>query len=143
MEFISDSIARRKVVESANVDTSSCDIGSLTFVKTILEEYLSGGGDSLSDLLDIMTGLAWLGVCIGWSEVEAFGFAKWAGADSMLEDSATYEVDLVLWVGLSWRVGTSGKVTLQTSIGLSAILCIADSLNTTSELRTICLFLGS
>ena len=58
MEFISDSIARRKVVESANVDTSSCDIGSLTFVKTILEEYLSGGGDSLSDLLDIMTGLA-------------------------------------------------------------------------------------
>ena len=40
-------------------------------------------------------------------------------------------------------LGTSENITLRTSIGLSAVLCIADSLNTTSELRTICLCSGS
>ena len=50
--------------------------------------------------------------------------------------------DLVLWARLSWRAGSLEKVTLRTSVRLSAILWIVDSLNTMSELRTICLFLG-
>ena len=72
---------------------------------------------------------------------EPFGSAE--SVDSVWELSVTCETDLVLWVGPSWRVDTSENITLQTSIGLSAILCIADSLNTTSELRMICLCSGS
>ena len=109
-------------------------------MKNIPGEYLSGGCDSLSDLRG-MTGLVALGVDVGWSETTPFGCAELE--DSVREMSVTRETDLVLWVGPSRRVGTSENITLRTSIGLSDVLCIADSLNTTSELQTICLCSGS
>ena len=111
---------------------SSYDVGSPTSVKKIPGEYLSGGCDNLSDLRG-MTGLVAPGV--GWSKAEPFDNAE--SVDLVQEFSVTHETDLVLWAKPSWRVGTSEKITLRTSIVLSTVLCIADSLNTTSELQTI------
>ena len=62
-------------------------------VKRIPGEYLSGGGDSLSDLRG-MTGLVAMGVDVGWSEVEPFGCAE--SENSVLEMSVTRETDLML-----------------------------------------------
>ena len=98
MECISDSIARCQVAESAVADVSSYDVGSSASVKKIPEEYLSGGCDSLSDLRG-MTGLVALGVDVGWSEAEPFGYAE--SVDSVLEKSVTRETDLVLCAGPS------------------------------------------
>ena len=61
MEFISDSIARCHVAESADADASSYDLGSFVSVKKIPGEYLSGGCDCLLNLQGI-TGLVALGV---------------------------------------------------------------------------------
>ena len=75
MEFISDSIARCHVAESAEADVSSYDIGSLASVKKIPGEYIFRGYDNLSNLRG-MTGLVALGVGGGWSEAESFGCAE-------------------------------------------------------------------
>ena len=50
MECISDSIARCHVVESADADASSYDVGSPASVKKIPGEYLFGGCDNHLDL---------------------------------------------------------------------------------------------
>ena len=121
---------------------SSYDIGSLASVKKIPWEYLSRGCGSLSNLRG-MTGLVQSDVEVGWFEAETFGCAKSDVVKSVLEVLATHEVDVVLCVGPSWRVGTSEKITLRTSIGFSAYWCMADSLNIMSELQMICLCSGS
>jgi hypothetical protein len=54
----------------------------------------------------------------------------------LLGGSAGRDADLVCYAGLSKGAVTSENVTLRTSIGRSVGLCIADSLKTTSELRT-------
>ena len=105
MEFISDSIARCHVAESADADASSYDVGSPASIKKIPGEHLSGGCESLSDLRGITT-LVTSGVMIQWSKVESFGCAE-----LVLEDLATCEVDRVLCVGPSWRVDTSEQLT--------------------------------
>ena len=48
-----------------------------------------------------MIRLAGLDVWVGWSGAEAFDYAKLAATDSVLEDLATHEADLVFWVGPS------------------------------------------
>ena len=98
MEFISDSISRCHVAESADVDASSYDVGSLASEKKIPREYLSGGCDCLSDLRG-MTGLVAPGVGVRWSKVESFGCAE--SVVLVRECSVTSETDLVLWVGPS------------------------------------------
>jgi hypothetical protein len=57
-------------------------------------------------------------------------------APSILRGLADRKGDLVCCVGLSKGASTSENITLRTSIGRSVDLCIADSLKTTSELRT-------
>ena len=96
MEFISDSIVRCHVAELANADSSSYDVGSLTSVKKVPGEYLSAHRDSLSDLLG-KTELVALGVWVEWFKAESFDCAE--STDSVLDVSATCEVDLVLWAG--------------------------------------------
>ena len=86
------------MAELADVDASSYDVGSLTSVRKIPGEYLSGGCDSLSDLRG-MTGLVAPGIDVGWSEAELFGCAE--SKDSVLEISVTRETNLVLCVGPS------------------------------------------
>ena len=98
MEFISDSIARCYVTDSADVDASSYDVGSLTSVKKIPREYLSRGCDSLSDLRG-MTGLVAPSVGVGWSKADSFGCAE--SVDSVRECLVTRETGLVLWPGPS------------------------------------------
>ena len=100
MEFISDSIARSHVAESADADDSSYDVGSLASVKKIPGEYLSGGCDSLSNLRG-MTGQVIPGVDVGWSEVEPFGCAK--SVDLVRECSGT--VKPISCCGLGLREG--------------------------------------
>ena len=75
MVFISDSIVRFHVAESADVDASPYDVSSPTSVKKILEEYLFGGCDSLSDLRG-MTRLVASGIGVRWSKAELFGCAE-------------------------------------------------------------------
>ena len=87
MEFISDSIARCQVAESAAADASSYDVGSPASVKNI-----PGGCDSLSDLRG-MTGLVAPGVRVGWSEAEPFDCAE--SVDSVREMSVTRETRVV------------------------------------------------
>ena len=94
MEFISDSIARCHVAESADVDASSYDDGSPASLKKISREYVSGGCDSLSDLRG-MIGLAAPGVNVGRSKAELIGCAE--SDDSVWELSVTRETDLILW----------------------------------------------
>ena len=98
MECISDSIARCHVAESTDADASSYDVGSPASVKKIPGEYLSGGCDSHSYLRG-MTGLVALGVGVGWSKAEPFGYAE--SVDSVRELSVTRETDLMLWAGPS------------------------------------------
>ena len=93
MEFISDSIAKCHVAESANVDASSYDVGSPVSLKKIPGEYLFGGCDSLLNLRG-MTGLVATRVGVGWLEVEPFGCAE--SVDSVQEVLFTRETDLVL-----------------------------------------------
>ena len=57
MQFIFDPITKCHVAELVYVDAFSYDVGSLTSMKKILGEYLSGGCDNLLDLRG-MTGLA-------------------------------------------------------------------------------------
>ena len=85
------------MAESADTDASSYDVGSLTLVKKIPGEYLSGGCDSVSDL-QCIAGLVAPGVGVGWSKAESFGCAE--SVDSVRELSVTRETDLVLCAGL-------------------------------------------
>ena len=100
MKFISDSIARCQVVESTVADASSYDVGSSASIKKILGEYPSRGCDSVSALLG-MTRLVRSCIRVGWSGTETLVYAKSAGADSVLEDSATRDANLMFWVGPS------------------------------------------
>ena len=92
------------MVESADADAFSYDVGSPTSVKKILGEYLSGGCDNLSNLR-AMSGLVALSVGVGVgvsverSKAEPFDCAELI--DFVRELSVTRETDLVLWVGPS------------------------------------------
>ena len=93
MEFISDSIARCHLAQSAVADACLYDIGSPASVKKIPGEYLFVGCDSLSNRRG-MAALVTPGVGVRWSKAELFGCAE--SVDSVRECSVTRETDLVL-----------------------------------------------
>jgi hypothetical protein len=146
MEFISDSIAGRQLAASVAFMASRYVVGSPAFVKNKPGEYLSDGCDSLSDPRG-MTGLAGSSaIVLRTFELGSFdpvglivalllGFSL-GTAPSVLRGLADRETDLVCCAGPSKGVGTSENVTLHNLIRRSVALCIADSLKTTSELRT-------
>ena len=84
-----------------------------------------------------MTRLVGSGKLVKWFGPTTFSCAKSGWSESVLDFSTTHEANLVFWASPSRRTNTFEKTTLRTSIGLLAVLCISDSLNTTSELRTI------
>jgi hypothetical protein len=146
MEFISDSIESRQLAASVALIASWYVLGSPASVKNNPGENLSGGYDNRSDRRGT-TGLTSSSAIVlrtsehGSSDPVGLIVALLLGcssdtAPSLLRGLADREADLVCCVGLSKGAGTSQNVTLRTLIGRSVDLCIADSLKTTSELRT-------
>jgi hypothetical protein len=145
MEFIFESIASFQLATSVAPIASLYVVGSLASMKRRLGENRSGGRDSLSDRCG-KTGLAGSSAVVlctselvsaklvGSSIVGLLGFG--VTAPSILRGWADREANLVCCAGPSNRVGTSTNPTLYNSIGRSAALCMAESLNTMSKLRT-------
>jgi hypothetical protein len=146
MEFISDSIASRQLVASVALIGSRYVVGSPASMKNKPGEYLSGGCDSHFNRCGMIGLASSSAIILNMSELCSsdlvrliiallLGFSS-STAPSVLRGLADCEDDLVSYAGPSKVVGTSKNVTLRNSIGRSAALCIADSLKTTSELRT-------
>jgi hypothetical protein len=146
MELISDSIASHQLAASIAFIASRYVVGSPASLKNKQGEYLSGGCDSRSDRRRTIGLAGSSAIVLRTSELGSsdpvglilallLGFSS-VTAPSVLRGLANRESDLVCCAGPSKGVGTSENVTLRNSIGRSVALCIADSLKTTSELRT-------